>query len=233
MKEKTMNDTAIQTINTLPETAEDVIAVMNSGNGELVERAYGATISTEQELSVAADLLAELSTREKAYEAERKGLTKPINDSVKNINAKFKQAQQPLQDAIAALKPKIGKYQAAIQAEKQRIAEEERKVREAELKAKAEAEAAKGNEEGAARLEDMATKTVAKVEETGRGGFSGAKTSVVKIWKFEVTDIEAFAKAHPGLIQIDTVKVNKLIKGGERKIDGLHIFSEDNVRIRA
>jgi len=223
---------ALQKENTLPSTVEEVIQTMNGGNNELIERAFGAVIESEQELSVAADLLSELKRREKAYEKERKSLVQPINDSVKNINAKFKTAQLPLQDAINSIKPKIGDYQAAIEAEKRRVAEIERQEREAELKAAADAEKAKGNEAAAERLEELSTKVVAKVEETGRGGFSGAKTTVIEKWGYELVDIKALAAARPDLITVDNVAINKAIKEGARDIAGLTITSHNEVRVR-
>ncbi len=218
--------------NTLPQTVDEVIAVMTGSRDELVARAFGAVVTSDSELSVATDMRSTIKTHLKGAEAERQGLVKPLNDHVKYINGKFKTITEPLEDAEATLRKKCDKYQIEAENEKRRIAEEERKVREAELLAAAEVKAAAGNEAGAERLLDMAVSVKAKPEEVGRGGYTGAKATLVSYWEFDVLDIKALAIARPDLVQVNPVAVNAAIRAGLREVPGLNIREEKRSSVR-
>jgi hypothetical protein len=221
------------TITALPQTVVDVIRVVTGGNQELIATAFGAVVDSDESLSVATDLRKTMKERIKFVEVERKKIVDPLNASVKAANAHFKQASQPLEDAEAAMRKKCDTFQIEAEKEKFRIAEDERQRREAELLSAAESNAAVGNDAGAERLLEMAASVKAKPEETGRGGFTGAKASLVTYVEFDLLDIQALAASRPDLVQVNTVAVNSAIRaGGERNIAGLNIREEQRSSLR-
>lgn len=219
-------------MNTLPQTVEEVTQTIMGDNKSLVQSAFGAIITDEKSHGIAVDILSTIKERLKSIETKRTEMVKPLNDHVKILNAGFKAAAEPLQDADKSLRPKVTAFQQKLESEKHQKAEEERKRREEELLAAADKKEEEGNTEGAGRLLDMAVSVKAKVEESGRGGFTGAKSSLVSRWVFEVTDIQALARENPELIMVDSVKVNALIKSGVRELAGVNIRQEQTLSVR-
>lgn len=215
------------------QAVDHTVQTIMGGNKALTTTAFEVVVDDDKSLSLAVDMVSEIKARLKKIEDERKSIVKPINDSVKNINAKFKTVTQPLEDAERALKDKITPYQVKKENERRAAAEAERKRIEAEKLAAAKEAAAMGNAEGAARLEKEASNVVVKAEETGRGGFTGAKTIVTKRWKYEVENLLMLANARPELIKADDVIINAAIRNGERDIPGLRIYQEESVSVRA
>lgn len=215
-----------------PQVVDQTVQTIMGGNRSIVERAFDVVVNSDESLSFAVDMLGEIKSRMRNIEKERTAMVKPINDSVKNINAKFKTVTQPLEDAERALKPKVVAYQSKIERERREAAEAERKRIEAEKLAEAEAQAAIGNQEGADRLAKEASAVVVKPEETGRGGFTGTKTVVTKRWVFEVENLLMLANARPELIKTDDALINTAIRNGEREIPGLKIFQTESVSVR-
>lgn len=217
---------------TLPKTIEQVTEVMLGDNRTLIEAARNAVIENEGHLSTGIDLLKSIKERVNAIETERKTWVNPLNEQVKRINAKFKTLSEPLEDARIGLNRKVLDCQRKIEDEKRKVAEEDRQRREAELLKAAEEKEALGNTEGAEKLLDYATKVVAKVEETGRGGFTGAKSTVRKTWTYEVTDIKALANARPDLVMVDSGAMRDAIRNELRECAGVRIYQEKSLSIR-
>jgi hypothetical protein len=207
----------------LPQTVEQITQTMMGSNATLVDSARNAAISSESDLSTAIDLLATIKERAKNIELERNKIVKPINDSVKHINTRFKSLSEPLDDAQAGLSKKILAYQRIIEEQKKAEAEKIRLAREAELLAAAEQKQELGNTEGAEKLLDYAVKLKPVVEETGRGGFTGAKSSISMVWTYEVTDIKALANAEPSLVMENNGAIRDRVRNGVREIAGVRI----------
>jgi len=218
--------------NTLPQTVEQVTAVMMNDNISLVDAAKGAVIESEENLSTAVDILSTIKERIKKIENERTTIVKPINDSVNHINSRFKALTEPLKDAQAGLTRKVMTFQSEVEAKKRAEAEKERQRREAELLASAQKKEELGNTEEAEKLLGYATKVKAVVEETGRGGFTGAKSIITKTWDYEVTDMGRLANEMPALVQENSGAIRAKIRDGIRDIPGLRIFQKENISIR-
>lgn len=199
---------------------------------KLVVYAKGAVIASEADLAVAVDNLSSIKRFHAAAEKDRKGLTDPINASLKSINARYKTITEPLEEAERILKQKVGSYQLQLEMEKRRKAEEETKRTQEALREAAKTEADAGNADGAMALAQAVHTINVKPEESGRGTFTGAKTSLVSKWVFEVTDIEALATARPDLVIANDKMVNAVIKAGAREIPGLAIREEKIVSVR-
>lgn len=218
--------------NTLPQTIEEIAAVMMNDNTSLIEAAKGAVIADERSLSTAVDLLSTIKERTKAIEAERKTWVEPLNHQVKRFNEKFKGLSEPLEDARIGLSKKTLDYQLIIEEQKRAQAEKIRLEREAELFAAAQVKEESGNTQGAEKLLDYALKVKPVVEEVGRGGFTGAKSSIRKTWTYEITDIKALANADSSLVSENSIAIGRKIAEGLRDIPGVRIFQKESISIK-
>lgn len=219
-------------VNTLPQTVEQITQTMMGSNATLIDSCRNASIASEQELSVAVDLLSTIKERAKAIETERKTWVDPLNQQVKRFNEKFKGLSEPLEDAKVGLSNKILAYQRIVEAEKRAEAEKTRLAREAELLAAAQVKEELGNTEGAEKLLDYAVKVKAVVEEIGRGGFTGSKSTISMVWDYEVTDIKALANADTTLVSENSAAIRAKIRAGVRDIAGVRIYQKEQLSIR-
>jgi hypothetical protein len=216
----------------LPQTIEEITQTMMGSNAALVDSARNANIATEGDLSVAVDLLSTIKERVKNIEGERTKIVKPINDSVKHINTRFKTISEPLEDAQAGLSKKILAYQRIVEEQKKAEAEKIRLAREAELLAAAQVKEELGNTEGAEKLLNYAMAVKPVVEETGRGGFTGAKSSISMVWTYEVLDIVTLANADSSLVSENSAAIREKVRAGVREIAGLRIYQKEQLSIR-
>lgn len=140
------------TLELVPSKADDAVDAIAQKVAEAEARADALQVTSEAEANVAGEILREIARYKKAAEAERTGIVKPINDSVKQINQKFKDAVAPFEAADKKIREKVGTWQteqdrireaeeARLEAERQereRKAREERERQEAEARAKRE-----------------------------------------------------------------------------------------------
>lgn len=140
-------------------------AELTETSKSILESAVGMVVDSPTMLEIASEDLKNVVTLEKAVEAQRTSITKPLNDALKAVNALFKAPAEYLGQAKADLKRAILTYTA----EQERLAAAAR--REAEKKAQAErdrlaAEAAKQAEEAKAAAAAGDHETAAALEET-------------------------------------------------------------------
>lgn len=198
-----------------------------------------ARIDNEADKENACILLKEVSDYTKAIETQRKELTKPLKDEVKEIEEKFKAPLQFLKEADNILRGKINHF-----------LNEQRAKREAEALAKkqlAEDEALKQAEElealksGAGDYDDVTRKAMIEAIEEKQNKIidatakketinqSSANSTVRTVWAFRLVDLK---KVPAQYIQLNETAIHQAIKDGERHIDGLEIFQQSQVAIR-
>lgn len=154
----TQNGTATAVIDTDAEEAK--VSEVTETVGGIVAAAEQLEVVSTETAQQAATMLTEISRARKASETARRFLTDPLRKHVEAINARFKEAAEPLDQANAIVRGKLGTYQAEQerirQAEQERLeaearAERERQEAEArEAREKAEAEAREAAERAAA-----------------------------------------------------------------------------------
>lgn len=122
-------------------------------------QAEAIQVRNAEEADLAGAALRQINERRKAAEAERVALVKPLNDHVKEINRKFKDAAAPFDEADRIIRGKVQTYteeqerirqeeEARLERERQ---ERERKAREAREKQEAEERAKREQAEREAR----------------------------------------------------------------------------------
>lgn len=144
-----------------PMTAEEVAKVELAKAMEVLTLAKVVVIKSDDDYRQADAAVASIKSAAKAVEAKRTDLVKPLNDTVKKINAGFKPVSEALDQALECYR----KPMTAFQTEQARIraeAEKERMRLEAEARAKAEAEMAAARK---AAEEAEAARKAAQVED--------------------------------------------------------------------
>ena len=179
----------------------------------MVTEAGSYVVNTEEDVEVASAFLRKVKDMQKVVEDKRLTFTKPLNESLKNINSTFKEMKEPLEEALSIVTAKILTWK---RAENIRIEAEQaayRKIQEAE-----------------AELNRLQNKPVV-VEEpiviapvVNRIG----NMQTVKRWTFEVVD---FAKVPDDLKLINSTAVNSIIRESIRAVPGLKIYQEESLSV--
>ncbi len=186
--------------------------------GSLVHKANDLDICDSSTNEFGIGLLSKIAEGKKKAEAQRKMFTDPLNQSLKAINAFFKNLTAPLDEADGIIRSKVLIF---------RRAEEERARKEAEeLQKKREEEAKKSASQGEAPA--FVPPVVAQAPPTTMTAKNGSAT-VRKIWDFE---IENEAEIPREYLVVDSVKIRQAIKDGVREIHGIKIFQKETLSVR-
>jgi len=179
----------------------------------VIEKAESYAVNTIADVDNASSFLKEIKDMEKIVEDKRLTFTKPLNESLKNINDTFKKMKEPLEQARDLLTKKILTWK-RIEAE--RVAAEQaayRKIQEAEAELR--------------RLQDkpeIIEEPITIAPVVNKIG----NMQTIKRWKYEVINFEEV----PDVFKvIDAVRVNETIRSGVREIPGVRIYQEESLSI--
>jgi len=176
---------------------EKPVSLMVSKSEKLV------VIKTDQDVVKATEFLVQVKDKLDALETERQGYTKPLNESLRKLNARFKELTEPLRNAEKAVKEAIIDYRALK--EKLRL-EEEEKLRKQH------------------KNPNLAiTEVLPDIVESKSG-----ETRTTKRWTFEVVDLKKVPRDY---LTVDKTKVDEAISNGVRNIAGLNIFQKENISV--
>jgi len=173
----------------------------------LVSQSYDVEITSKETAEQASLLLRNIKLQIKSAEDIRTSFTKPINESLRAINAKFKEATKPLKASEAVIKVKILKWQ---RSENERIAKDEAKRQKLQ-----ESHFEKGHNVNPLIQLD-------RVESVGT-------TSTRKVKKWKMID---FKKLPDEYKIADEVLLNKLVRGGKTDIPGIEIYEDEVLAVR-
>jgi Skp family chaperone for outer membrane proteins len=191
--------------------------------------------------STATDLLKAIKVKIKQTDDARKVLTKPINDHIKMINAKFAPIIEELERLKISLDDKMCKYLAQERIRKE-TEEREKLAKEAEiLRKQAEDEkmlatwSDNTDEKGEHEVNALIAKSQANRLERQEvvinnkdicvsGNF--ATSSVRKSWVYEIIDINKIPLIY---LEPSDRLIKEAVKGGARAIDGLKIFEKETI----
>ena len=214
----TQSPTAV--INISPEYDDGIIKLQAEG-AKILELARAKVIESNEDLESFTEDIAVLANFRRTLEDKRKSYTQPVNGHLKSINDTFKVIAAPFEEANTILRKKVLDYR-TVQQVKIEAAEKANRLRmEA---AEAEAEANGGEITESVNLITPADKVPDKVH-TGIGS-----SGVAVIWKWREVDL---AKVPLQYLMLDSAKITKQVKAGNRDIPGIEIYSEENLRITA
>ncbi|NCD40580.1 MAG: hypothetical protein EOL88_00660 [Bacteroidia bacterium] len=239
---------------------DDKLVVVQKGSKDLIERVNDLTIKDEHGVKMATELLAEITKQLKTLEETRLFFTKPLNDQLTSINARFRPIKEFLQKAQSLGKLKVVNFR-KVQEEKleaERKKEEDRKRKEWEkdqekLRKQREKEAEKERK----RLEKEGLKGKAKKEELQRiEDEQKAKEEEAsrEEFSFDDTDFKQQKSVHSDngslkmrkqwnfkvvepqqvpkkYLVIDEKLIRADIRAGVRNIKGIDIFEEEIVGV--
>lgn len=156
------------------------------------------------------EVYAEWRTRMKEFvaaaEATRVQLTKPLNDHVTWINKQFKELAGPVTTKLNETNLALSNYQDEL--EKERAREYAARVIE-------EAKNESPIPESVAPIPESVSRQV----KTGSGVSMGFRTD----WVWEEEDIRIVPRKY---LMLDTAAIGKAVRGGERNIKGIRIYSK-------
>jgi len=206
--------------------------------GTLEEEAQNIRVRNNGDLSNAVEFLQKIRSWKKRIEDIRIGLTKPLNDHIKNLNADFKFTSKPLDEMDVKVAKAITDYREKeaekirvkqeAEAEKQRLIfekeqESKRKQLEKEREEMSKKEA-REREKEIKQEEFVAVPTVIQNKEVGIGE---ATMKTRKTWDFEIEDETKIPRKY---MKVDEVAIGKAVRGGGiREIKGIRIFSKESL----
>jgi chromosome segregation ATPase len=190
---------------------------------------------------IAAEHGSKIKALQKAIEARRDDLVRPLNTEVKRVNAYAKEIQAPLEDAERHLKKELAAF-ATVEA--QRKAAERQKAEEAaraekarielEQKERDEAMAAAGVSVAPEQTETEIAEAHKVVDQAFRAQARElarpAVPNVKQVWKFEVVDPSAVPRE---FLMVDEQAIRRFVASGGRDLSGVRIYSEASVALRA
>lgn len=225
-----MNDQLIPNAPTQP--MQEVESTLRVAASVLIEQANDTVIMTAADVSAATDVLKAIKTRSNIIEDERTKITKPINEGVKQINARFKAIADPLLQAETVLKNKILKFQR--EEYNRQEAERQRQEEAARQRLAAMPKVEVPLDRGGHQAPEIIPHEPPPVAEQPRTvyGQSGATSTVKKVWACEVTDVVELAKHNKEWVTPDMPKLNKAIQAGVRDIPGVRVFQKEILQVK-
>lgn len=221
---------------TVPETDLSVFNPLKTQITELVATASAAKVTDAASQLSVANMSKQLRVLEKAFEAKRDELTRPLFTEQKRINAQVGEWMKPLLAGIKDLGTKLADF---AKAELQRKAIEAQKAQEAaDAKIKAiQDEAAErqlalaefgvGPTKADEKVTAQAVKEVSKEFKATVRTLSIPSVAGVRMpWLYEVTDITQVRRE---LMTVDDPVIKRLIASGVRSEPGLRIYQDVRV----
>ena len=134
----------------------------------IVTEAQALEVRTHEQAIGATEFLSRIARQKRQSETARKALVKPLQDHVARINATFREAAEPLEEADRMVRSKVLTYQR----EQERIAREEQARLDAERRERERvAEKARQAQEAAARAErEAAERALVEAEAAAKAG---------------------------------------------------------------
>lgn len=167
-----------------PATLVESMAPATKFAKELEDQASRAVVENDEQLNSATDFIKVCNAALNRAEERRTEQVKPLNDHVKWINEQWR----PLRERIEKAKAKVQGLATTYAREKQRrldeaAAAERRRIEEEALAAAAEAEALGRTEQAEQIIQaTIETPTLPATRTKGRGGFTGASSSLRDRW---------------------------------------------------
>lgn len=116
------------------EIEKKVQEVVKDQTGKAIELAQGVKITSLEKMNSAVELLVKIKKAEKLIVGEKEKMTKPLNESLKNIRAFFKPFEVKIGDAKSVVQQKITDYQYILEKKEEEKAKKiEEKVEKGEM----------------------------------------------------------------------------------------------------
>lgn len=179
------------------ETEVKEVSLITSKSNKLV------VIKSDADIVKAVEFLVLVKDKINTLEDERQFYTKPINESLKRLNARFKELTEPLKNAERAVKDAINNYKQAR--EEQRLKDQDKLQK----------------KNGNANI--VLIDSIPDIVESKSG-----EIRTTRRWVYEIVDVNKIPKEY---LTLDTDKVNEAISEGIRSIPGLKIYQKEDISV--
>jgi len=169
-------------------------------------------INNNEDYLKAGDTVKSIRLRIQSIDSKRKEWTKPLDEAKKRIMEDIKTLIEPLEKLEKDIKDRMIIF---YKIEQNRLNEEQKRIE----------EEAKNRIIESGELEAIVP--VVNDIKTQNGEF--AKTTVRKVWVYEIEDLDKIPKEY---WIIDEKLIKEAIRNGARKIDGLKIYQKENITTR-
>lgn len=199
-------------------------------------------VASDGAAEIAADEMSRVRAKIKDFEAQRKAITKPLDDTKRAVMDLFRGPLNTLTKAESVIKGKLYAYQQEKEKAARAAAEAERKRIEANAAKRAARAESKGDEAAAEEIrleaELEAAQAAQAVEQANSGKVAGITAR--DNWKAEVTDLKTLAQAvadgrlPPHFIQPNMAELNKYAKAVKdtMTVPGVRIYNDKVVAAR-
>ena len=202
---------------------------LNSGADRFLSSARDFEIRTAEDSGQAQILRAAVNGEIKRLEAERLGITRPLDESKARIMALYRQPLSLLKDALDAYGAKILRYnseQERIRAEAQAKLDREAAQERARILESAKRAIEKGQENKAQTLEARAAAVVAPIIRTDAPKVAG--TQFREVWKFRIRDA---GKINAHFTMPDETRIGMIVRSMKADApsvvgEGLEVYAE-------
>lgn len=188
------------------------LTVLKGQVSKYENQATAVTIATQEDYTLAVDLVSKLKDTGSKIKASKESITKPLNEALKNARELFAPIEAQFAQAEAIIKTKLLDYK--------RKKDAEAKVEEAKIAARV--------EKGTMRLDTAEKKLdqVERVENTTRGAVG--EVQIRKIKKVRIIKAEEVPDEYWVL---DQVAIRRDALGG-KTIPGVEVYEEDSIAAR-
>ncbi len=189
-----------------PDPVQAEITAATTEADEVLSEVKTFVIGNDADLTLAADLLADVKGRNKRLAEMKEQATRPINEALKNIRGWFRPAEDKLAQIEQAIKASIATFTNAQE--------------QARRDAVKQLEASATSGEAQVALTALSTAQVAPV----------VGLSTRKIWQMEILDASAVPRQY---CTPDEVMIRAAVTSGVREIPGVRIFEKTVVASRS
>jgi hypothetical protein len=209
------------------------VAALSTELATFAPIAKSINIRTADDYTKAGEYLKRCKGAINQIESARVRITKPINESLREVNSQARESAQPWQQAESLIKNAMIVYQTEqerLQREEQRKRDEIARKEREKLEAQAKKLEAAGKTEKAAQVEARAASVVAPVITREIPKISGQSTR--EVWLFEIEDAGKVPREY---MAVDEAKIRKVVNAlkGETVIAGVRVYSEKRMASQA
>ena len=214
-----MTEVTTALVNIKPEADKAVIALYEQSL-KLEQYALALVITDMDNIKSATNDLSIISGLKKAIEEKRKEYTQPINEHLKAVNEAFKSFTEPLNRTDQITRHKILDYRN----EQERIRQEQERIN----KLKAEAALAELALKG--EVEELPEPIEVTPEQPTRYRAEMGTTSMMDVWKYEVTD---FALLPDEYKVVDSSMLTAVARKhhDQKQVAGVRFYNEPTLRV--
>ncbi len=208
---------------------DPTVATLTPDRDSLTARAANLKIRDQAGYAEAAGWLKSIKGFLKSIEDARTRITKPINESLREVNAQAKEAAAPFLESETKIKRAMIAWsdeRDRLQREEQRRQNEIARKEQERLQEIADRAAAKGQTDKAEAFQERAQAVVAPVAQQAAPKVAGI--AIPKVWVFEVTDEDLIPREY---LVVDETRIRRVVTAlkGDTKIPGVRVFEQKRI----